>query len=161
MDINTASSKELKKFAAMVEVEITKRQQAGRADLVKKMQAMAEAAGFTLDQLVEKPAPVVVAEKAKPGRKPGKPAKVVAEKRGPVAQKYRNPANEAETWSGRGRKPKWVEEFLTNGGSLESLLITQFDATPTGETPAEEAQVDPAPEVGEAVTPEAMGDSEL
>lgn len=28
-----------------------------------------------------------------------------------------------DSWSGRGRKPKWVEAHLRNGGTLEDLLI--------------------------------------
>jgi DNA-binding protein H-NS len=36
-----------------------------------------------------------------------------------LAAKYRNPTNPSETWSGRGRKPKWVEEKLAAGRSLE------------------------------------------
>lgn len=27
------------------------------------------------------------------------------------------------TWSGRGRQPSWVKEFLSAGGDLKSLLI--------------------------------------
>lgn len=27
------------------------------------------------------------------------------------------------SWSGRGRKPKWVEDHLTKGGKIEDLLI--------------------------------------
>jgi DNA-binding protein H-NS len=37
-----------------------------------------------------------------------------------VAIKYRSGDN---TWTGRGRKPKWVEEHLSGGGSLESLAV--------------------------------------
>jgi DNA-binding protein H-NS len=37
-----------------------------------------------------------------------------------VAIKYRSGDN---TWTGRGRKPKWVEEHLSSGGSLESLAV--------------------------------------
>nr|MBV6628611.1 H-NS histone family protein [Oceanococcus sp. HetDA_MAG_MS8] len=40
-----------------------------------------------------------------------------------VAPKYRDPNNPATTWSGRGRKPKWVEAHLAAGGSMESLEI--------------------------------------
>src|SRR4051812_16548556 len=29
-----------------------------------------------------------------------------------VRPKYRNPDNPAETWAGRGRKPKWVQDRL-------------------------------------------------
>ena len=46
-----------------------------------------------------------------------------ADRRGTVAAKYRNPDNLTETWSGRGRKPRWVKEQLASGKSLESLLI--------------------------------------
>lgn len=37
--------------------------------------------------------------------------------------KYRNPQNAAETWSGRGKRPRWVEVALARGDSLESLAI--------------------------------------
>jgi DNA-binding protein H-NS len=45
------------------------------------------------------------------------------DQRGAVAPKYRNPDNSSETWSGRGRKPKWVDEQLAAGKSQEALLI--------------------------------------
>ncbi len=37
--------------------------------------------------------------------------------------KYRNPDNPAETWSGKGKRPPWVEAALAEGQSLESLEI--------------------------------------
>jgi DNA-binding protein H-NS len=42
-----------------------------------------------------------------------------------VRAKYNNPDNPAETWAGRGRKPKWVEEKLATGSSLDDLLINR------------------------------------
>lgn len=46
-----------------------------------------------------------------------------APKRGrkPVAPKYRNEVG--ETWTGRGKQPKWVIEALASGLTLEDLLI--------------------------------------
>ena len=44
-------------------------------------------------------------------------------KRGTVPPKYRNPANADETWTGRGRKPKWVVAALEAGSSLDDFLI--------------------------------------
>jgi DNA-binding protein H-NS len=44
-------------------------------------------------------------------------------KRAPALPKYANPENPADTWSGRGRKPKWLEEALANGHELEEFLI--------------------------------------
>ncbi len=37
------------------------------------------------------------------------------------APRYRNPANSAETWSGRGPEPEWVKEARRSGRSLDSL----------------------------------------
>jgi DNA-binding protein H-NS len=37
--------------------------------------------------------------------------------------KYRNPNNTSETWSGRGKRPRWVEVALSRGANLESLEI--------------------------------------
>lgn len=39
------------------------------------------------------------------------------------APKYVDPANQSNTWTGRGRKPKWVEAHLDSGGDLEELAI--------------------------------------
>ena len=46
-----------------------------------------------------------------------------ADHRREVAPKYRNPGNPAETWSGRGRKPRWVEEQMAAGRALSDFLI--------------------------------------
>lgn len=37
--------------------------------------------------------------------------------------KYQNPANKAQTWSGQGRKPQWLEAELAKGKKLDSFLI--------------------------------------
>jgi DNA-binding protein H-NS len=39
-----------------------------------------------------------------------------------IAPKYRNPAT-GETWTGRGRQPKWVEAALASGKQLSDLAI--------------------------------------
>jgi len=41
----------------------------------------------------------------------------------PVRPKFRNPDNPGETWSGRGRQPRWVAEQLTLGRRMEELKI--------------------------------------
>src|SRR5712672_2148008 len=43
--------------------------------------------------------------------------------RGPVAPKYRNPANPTETWAGRGLKPRWLAAALKSGKKLEDFSI--------------------------------------
>jgi DNA-binding protein H-NS len=43
--------------------------------------------------------------------------------RGKVAPKYRNPANPAETWAGRGLKPRWLTAAIKSGKKLENFAI--------------------------------------
>lgn len=40
-----------------------------------------------------------------------------------AAVKYRNPANQEETWTGRGKKPNWLNKMLTAGYSLEDFKV--------------------------------------
>ena len=41
----------------------------------------------------------------------------------PARPRYINPNDPAETWSGRGRKPEWLEEWLRLGATMESMEI--------------------------------------
>jgi DNA-binding protein H-NS len=43
--------------------------------------------------------------------------------RGPVAPKYRNPENPAETWAGRGLRPRWLAAALKSGKNLEHFSV--------------------------------------
>jgi DNA-binding protein H-NS len=43
--------------------------------------------------------------------------------RGPVPPKYRNPQNPAETWAGRGLRPKWLTAAIKGGKSADDFLI--------------------------------------
>jgi DNA-binding protein H-NS len=43
--------------------------------------------------------------------------------RGAVAPKYRNPDDPAETWAGRGLKPRWPSAALKAGKKLEDFSI--------------------------------------
>jgi DNA-binding protein H-NS len=41
-----------------------------------------------------------------------------------VIPKYQNPAKPTETWSGRGKQPKWVSAQLNSGKTLDDFAIT-------------------------------------
>ena len=43
--------------------------------------------------------------------------------RRPAVPKYRNPADKAMTWSGRGRKPHWFTNALAGGKTVADLEI--------------------------------------
>jgi DNA-binding protein H-NS len=40
-----------------------------------------------------------------------------------VKPKFRNPANKAETWTGRGRSPLWMVAALKSGKKRDDFLI--------------------------------------
>lgn len=46
---------------------------------------------------------------------------------GPSVQ-YRHPEEPSLEWTGRGRKPRWVELFLASGRTLEDLKIVEATA---------------------------------
>jgi len=74
-----------------------------RAELISTIEQMVTEAGFAVNELF--------------GSGRGGP------KGRTVAPKYVNPDNASETWTGRGRKPKWLVAKLSKGGSVEKFLI--------------------------------------
>jgi len=40
-----------------------------------------------------------------------------------VAPKYQDPANKRDTWTGRGRQPRWLAEKVKRGQSVADFLI--------------------------------------
>jgi DNA-binding protein H-NS len=42
-----------------------------------------------------------------------------------VFPKYRNPKQPSETWSGRGKRPRWLAAALNNGRKIEEFLIRE------------------------------------
>jgi DNA-binding protein H-NS len=42
-----------------------------------------------------------------------------------VFPKYRNPKQPSETWSGRGKRPRWLTAALNNGRKIEEFLIRE------------------------------------
>jgi DNA-binding protein H-NS len=51
----------------------------------------------------------------------GKAPKIATERTVPV--KYRDPDDATKQWSGRGRQPGWIKEWLSSGKSLDQAKI--------------------------------------
>ena len=49
--------------------------------------------------------------------------------RGAVAPKYRNPENPAETWAGRGLKPRWLTAAIKGGKKIEDFAIAGLSSS--------------------------------
>ena len=121
IDLNTLSAKELDALinqAKKRKTTLTKRKPL--AVVRQKLAALARAEGYSIAELfgtanAAKSAPSVASKGTRTttkGRKLGK-----------VAPKYRNPANPAETWAGRGQQPKWLAAETGKGRALEEFLI--------------------------------------
>jgi DNA-binding protein H-NS len=41
----------------------------------------------------------------------------------PISPKYRNPERPSETWSGRGKQPRWLVAHLKSGGRIDDFAI--------------------------------------
>lgn len=50
-----------------------------------------------------------------------------------VLPKYRNPENPAETWSGRGKQPRWIVAALDSGRPIDDLLIGNRKSAPSAD----------------------------
>ena len=103
VDIKKLDVKELAKLQADIESEMARKKQAKKREVINQVKALLADNGMTLDDLPKRTAS--------------------GTSRPPVLPKYRNPKNPEQTWTGRGRKPRWVSEFLDNGGKLEKLAI--------------------------------------
>lgn len=120
IDINTLSAKELESLinqAKKRKTTLSKRKPI--AAVRKKLTQQARTEGYTIAELFGTGGS---AERAP--RAPGKSAaKKTRKPLGKVAPKYRNPANPTETWSGRGKEPRWLAAYTANGRSRDEFLI--------------------------------------
>lgn len=101
MDLQSLSLQELYALRDQLDAETARRQSAEKAEVMQKVQALMSQYGLSADDLQKK----------------------TGAARKPVAAKYQNPVDPSQTWTGRGRKPLWVQAYLDNGGVLEQLAV--------------------------------------
>jgi DNA-binding protein H-NS len=124
IDLNNLSKKELD---ALINKAKKRKTALGRrkpaATVRRKVTALAKAEGYTIGELFG--AGGATATRAATGtRKPRKTAsKTKGRKLGKVPPKYRNPAKPSETWTGRGRQPRWMAAEVAKGKKPEDFLI--------------------------------------
>lgn len=130
IDLNGLSAKQL---GALIKTAQKRQAVVAQRTPIAKVRAqlskLAKSEGYTIEELFGAPTAARTGKRAgKPGPKPGR-------KLGKVAPKYRNPANAKETWTGRGRQPRWLAELIAGGKKLEDFLIAKLAA------PAKKASV--------------------
>lgn len=119
MDIGKLSLAELRRLQSKVESEIRRRSDTARRNLLKRVQKMAAEEGLSLNDVFGN-----TGDTPEKGtrRKNTTSAKKVTKTRS-VAIKYRNPNDPSTGWSGRGRKPQWVLDWVGQGKSLDDLAV--------------------------------------
>ena len=120
IDLNSLSAKELESLISQAKKRrslLSKRKPV--AVVRSRLEQLARAEGYSIAELFggRAQAPSPAAPAAKPVRKPSKNAGTK------VAPKYRNPANENETWTGRGKQPRWLASYTAEGRSLDEFRI--------------------------------------
>jgi len=45
-------------------------------------------------------------------------------KTGSVAVRFQHPEDQSKKWTGRGRQPRWVKEWVESGKALDKLLVS-------------------------------------
>lgn len=113
------SVEKLKKERQKIDKAISVAEKRDKKATLIKMAAIARQNGFELHELLSEQG---VQNKRKNNGKV-KSTQKTSTVRAKVAPKYQNPANRKQTWTGRGRKPLWVNEQLNAGVSLEEMKI--------------------------------------
>jgi len=104
MDLSNMSLGDLRNLQDQIKQEMKKREQEEVQKAREQIQAIAQRVGVPLKDLITA------------GSSRGS-------KSGSVAVRYRHPENAAQQWTGRGRQPKWVKEWVEGGKSLDKLRV--------------------------------------
>ncbi len=96
------SRKELLSLQDKIFAELDRRTKQERDEAIRKIRSIADEVGLSLDELVS-------SQKGKAKSK--------------AQVKYRDPNNPENTWAGRGRKPRWLEQALEQGKKLEDFAV--------------------------------------
>ena len=120
IDINNLSAKELESLISQARKRKTTLNKRKPIAIVrKKIAQQVKNEGYTLAELFGDGVASVGEPRA--ARKGG--ARKTRKSLGKVAPKYRNPANPTETWSGRGKQPRWLAAYTSAGRTPDEFLI--------------------------------------
>ena len=120
IDINGLSAKELGSLISQAKKRKTTLSKRKPITAVRKrLTLQAKNEGYTIAELFGGAA---VAAPRAPRAASAKPAKA-RKTLGKVAPKYRNPDNGSETWTGRGKQPRWLAAHTAQGRAVDEFLI--------------------------------------
>jgi DNA-binding protein H-NS len=107
-DLGKKVAREIKTRQAVERKERDRLQAEKKRELFKRMKEMAANAGLTVDDVIAAAPRGLRSTKTTTSKSPAK---------------YRNPNDPMQTWTGKGRKPRWMAEALERGVQLEEMEI--------------------------------------
>lgn len=116
ISLENKSIPELQSLKLDIDRVIAHKMETQKAEVLTKLKTLAMEAGYSLDDLLNESG-------GGRRRKPVVEVSKQADGRAKVAPKYRNPANATETWTGRGKQPRWFVGALAQGLREADLLI--------------------------------------
>lgn len=102
-DLSGLTKRQLDTLKLKIEEALAEQHERDRLAAIKVIEAKSQELGFSLSELID----------------PQKRRRAKA----PVKPKYQHPENPMVTWSGRGRRPRWVQDWQARGEDLEDLSI--------------------------------------
>lgn len=120
MDLSTISVQELHRLQSRIETEIQRRNDATRRNFLKKMQKMAAEDGLSLSEVLGDIAQIDSREQPATRKRRGR-GKSTDKKTGKLPPKYFHPEQPGVGWSGHGRRPQWLMDWVGAGKPLEAL----------------------------------------
>ena len=111
LSVDAQLAKIKKQKALLEKKEAALKNKAENKDLIKIV-ALIKKAGLSAQDIVK-------AMRGTRGRRKATTSKLAGRK---VAPKYRNPSDNTQTWTGRGRMPAWAAA-LSEAGKLEKAII--------------------------------------
>ncbi|MZR14268.1 H-NS histone family protein [Maritimibacter sp. DP07] len=115
-NLKKMNRKELEKLKVDIDKALSRVEEEEKKAARLAAEKAAKAMGYSLEDLSDV--------------KPAKRAPKKKDARTKVAPKFANPNAPEQTWTGRGRKPKWVEAHLEAGGTLEDIEIKKNEQPP-------------------------------
>lgn len=126
IDLKSLNARQLQKLIDEAKRERLRQQKRQPIAKVRsKLTRMAQAEGYSLMELfgVKSGKAPATARPARAAKGAKAPAGRRSTKGSTVPPKYRNPENPAETWSGRGKHPRWMASAIAGGKKPEDFLI--------------------------------------
>lgn len=122
ININTLSAKELEALISQAKKrKTTLNKRKPLAQVRTRISRMIANEGYSVEELFG--AGMSTGRATKATKAPKSSAPKARKAMGKVAPKYRNSDNAQETWTGRGKQPRWLAAHTNAGRKVEEFLI--------------------------------------